>query len=174
MSGFFKLHYDITKWEHWHDPKILVVWVHLLARARWDKKPMRYKGVLVERGQCLIERKEFAKDCGLSIQSVRRCIETLKSTSEITTKTTNKGAVVTIEKYAFWQDKFVETTTETTSKPTNEQPPNNHPATTQQPLNNKVYKDNNPYKDNKQLEEDARAKGLNMDMWKGLRNKEWA
>ena len=173
MSGFFKLHYDITKWEHWHDPKTLVVWVHLLARARWDKKPTRYKGVLIGRGMLLLGLKEFAKECGLSVQTVRTCLNVLKSTSEITTKPTNKGTVVTIEKYAFWQDKHIESTSELTSELTTQQQPSNNPVTTQQQLNNKEYKENNHYNVNK-LREDAKARGLNMEMWEQLRNKEWA
>lgn len=147
MNGFFKLHYNIKRWEHWHNPNVLVTWIHLLARARWDKKPTRYKGVLIERGQLLLGRKEFSKECGLSEQQLRTALNTLKSTNEITTEATNKGTVVTITNFEAWQDKTVEATTETTNEVTNEQPPSNHPATTQQPLNNKDNKVNNHYKD---------------------------
>lgn len=147
MNGFFKLHYNIKRWEHWHNPNVLVTWIHLLARARWDKKPTRYKGVLIERGQLLMGYKELSKETGLSIQQTRTVINTLKSTGEITTKATNKGTIVTIEKYEYWQDLYVEPTSETTSELTTQQQPSNNPVTTQQQLNNKDNKVNNHYKD---------------------------
>lgn len=171
MNGFFKLHYNIKNWEHWHNPNILVVWIHLLARARWDDKPIRYKGVLIKRGQLLIGRKEFSEECGLSEQQVRTVLNTLKSTNEITTEATNKGTLVSVVNYSLWQDKTIEATNVITSSATNEQPASNQPATSQQPLNNKEYKDNKDYKDINRAAED---RGLNMKIFRRLRNKEWA
>lgn len=175
MAGFFKIFYDIKDWEHWHDATVGWVFIHLLQRAQWNKKPTRYKGILQERGQALIGREEFAKDCGISVQQLRTALNTLKSTSEITTTSTNKGTIVTIENYAKWQDMTAQSTSKSTSELTNEQPSSNHPVTIQQPLSNKENKDNKPNKDiNSDLYKSAEERGLNMTMFSGLKNKEWA
>lgn len=175
MAGFFKVYYDIADWEHWHNPIMVAVWMHLLKRAQWGKKPTRYKGILQERGQALIGLKEFSADCGISVQQLRTALNTLKSTGEITTTSTNKGTVVTIENYAKWQDMTVQSTSKSTSELTTEQQSSNNPVTTEQQLYNKENNINNNHQDIKSdLYKSAEERGLNMTMFSGLKNKEWA
>ena len=174
MAGFFKVFYDIENWEHWHNPIIVAVWMHLLQRAQWNKKHTRYKGIKQERGQALIGREEFADDCGISVQQLRTALNTLKSTNEITINSTNKGTVITIVNYAKWQDMAVQSTSNSTSNITIQQPSSNHPVTNEQPLSNKDNKDNKDINRESEPYKSAEERGLNMEMFSRLRNKEWA
>jgi hypothetical protein len=93
------------------------------------------KGIHINRGQLVTNRKELSERTGISEQSVRTCLDRLKSTSEITTKSTNKYTVVTLCNYDYYQGKKSETNQQNNQQ-TNQQLTNNQPATNQQDLEN--------------------------------------
>lgn len=128
MSGYIKLYRSMQEWEWYADPNTKAVFLELLLAANW--KDSRYKGVLIKRGQAVIGRKALAEKLGMSEQAVRTALNHLKSTNEITTKSTNKLTVVTIEKYELYQGEDFEPTNKSTNKSTNEQPTNNQQLTT--------------------------------------------
>lgn len=83
--------------------------------ANWKDK--RYRGELIPRGSFTTSKKAFAERCGLSESTVRRCLNQLESTGEITTQTTNKRTRINVLRYAVFQD-FDEPKRQTTDRTT--------------------------------------------------------
>jgi len=133
--GFITLHRKMVDWEWYSDVNVFRVFTHLLLIANWE--PKRWKGELVSRGQKVISIQKLAQETGLTEQSVRTAIKKLKSTGELTSKSTNKYTVVTLTNYDFYQDKEKQLTNKTTSNLTNEQQTNNKRVTTTKQLINK-------------------------------------
>jgi len=92
-------------------------------------------GKTIKRGQLVAGRLELSKNTGISEQSIRTSLVKLKSTSEITIKTTNKYSVISINNYDEYQ--------QSTNKLTNNQPTTNQQLTT----NEEYKKDNKEKKD---------------------------
>ncbi len=124
MEGWIKLHRKLLDWE-WHDdPNTLSLFIHLLLKA--NHKGKRWRGQLVESGQVITGRRSLSKATGLSEQSVRTSLEKLKSTREVTIKSTNRFSIITIVKWGDYQAKK----SESTSKSTSQTPTSNQQVTT--------------------------------------------
>ena len=136
-NGFIYLHRKMKDWEWYSDNNIRGVFIHLVLFANHENN--NWQGTEIQRGQIVVGRNELSKTLGISQQSIRTTIKKLKSTNEITTKSTNKYTIITIIKYDDYQNNRVKLTNKTTSKLTNEQPTTNQQLTT----NNKDNKDNN-------------------------------
>ena len=133
-GGFIKIHRSIRKWE-WHDdPITLSVWIHLLLDANYENKA--WHGQTINRGQLVIGQAKYAKTCGITQQQLRTVLNRLKSTHEITTKSTNKYTVVTIANYDLYQSNQCESTHKLTRSATNEQQTNNIQITTTKEIKN--------------------------------------
>lgn len=123
-STYIKLFRKMLSWEWYGDTNTVRVFLHILLRANYE--PSRYKGQIIDRGECVFGRRSWAKELKLSEQQIRTAINHLISTHEITTKATNKFTVIHVEKWEFWQ--MAEG--KATSKPTNKQPTNAQQVTT--------------------------------------------
>lgn len=101
IQGFLRISRNIVDWDWYTDANTFRVFMHLLFTANY--KDSNYKGIEVKRGQVVTSRMEIAKALRMSEQNVRTSLSHLKSTSEITSKSTNKLTVITICKYDSWQ-----------------------------------------------------------------------
>jgi len=124
MEGWIKLHRKIFDWEWYDDPYVKAVFLEFVLTASLEDK--RWKGVLIKRGQLIVGRKSLSKKLGISEQSIRTSITRLKSTNEITSKSTNKFTVITVLNYDKYQSVSTKSTTKSTSNLTNNQPATNH------------------------------------------------
>jgi len=100
-GGWVKIHRSMLNWEWVSEPDTLCLFVHLLLLA--NHKKSRWRGVEVERGQCIIGRKKLSKATGLSERKIRTSLKRLKSTSEITSRSTNRFTLITICNYDKYQ-----------------------------------------------------------------------
>lgn len=124
MEGWIKLHRKFLEWE-WHDsPETVSVFVHLLMLANHEEK--KWHGMSIERGQLLTSRDQLSKLTGLTDRKIRTCINRLKSTSELTIKSTNKYTIITICNYDKYQVKE-----DLTDQQNDQQNANERPATVQ-------------------------------------------
>lgn len=100
MEGWIKLYRQFIDWEWYSDSNVKAVFLHLLLAANHEAN--NWQGKIVNRGQVVISSLKLAKILGLSRQQIRTALDKLKSTNEITTCSTNKYILVTINNY----DKF--------------------------------------------------------------------
>lgn len=136
-NGFIIIHRKMTKWEWYQKSEMVHLFLHLLLLANHEQG--NWQGHTIERGQLITGLHSLKRDTGISTRTLRTCLERLKSTGEITSKTTNKFRIITIVKYEDYQSKKEKTTSKTTSKTTNNRQSNDKQPTT----NNNVNNDNN-------------------------------
>ena len=101
QGGYVKLYRSTLDWEWFKEPATTHVWLYILMRANWE--PSKYKGIRIKRGEMLESLAVMADKTGLSIQQIRTAIKRLKSTGEITTKSTRHGTLITVVKYSTYQ-----------------------------------------------------------------------
>jgi hypothetical protein len=116
MSGWIKLHRQITDWEWYDDHNTFRLFIHLLLKA--NHKERSYRGTTIEVGCIMTGRELLSKETGLSVQQIRTCLERLKLTNEITIKSDKQGTIIQVVKYKDYQ---VSTNELTTNQPTSNQ-----------------------------------------------------
>ena len=114
--GWLKLHRRLLNWEWYRDVNTKTVFVHLLLTANYGVS--KHKGFTLSEGQRITSVSEVSAETGLTIREVRTAFEHLKSTNELTIKTTNKFSLVTLVNWRLYQTSTDEATNETASEPT--------------------------------------------------------
>jgi len=124
QQGWVKLHRNILQWEWYKDTHTAHLFIHLLISA--NHEPRKWQGITINRGQLISGRKALSQDTGIPEQSIRTSLNKLKSTNELTIKSTSKYSIYTIVNYDKYQSKDSELTIKSTSQLTNDQPATNH------------------------------------------------
>ena len=135
-QGWIKIHRQLLSWEWYDDTNTFRLFMHLLLKA--NHKDKKYRGKVVKAGSLLTGRELLSAETGLSIQQIRTSISRLKSTNEITIKTSKQGSVIQVVKYAKYQI--------VTNKVTNSQPTANQQLTTNKNVKNEKNVKNNSYR----------------------------
>lgn len=120
MSGWIKIHRQIIDWEWFTDTTTFRVFLQLLLKANHKEK--KYRGMVLKVGTIITSRDILAFETSLSVQQVRTALDKLKSTNEITIKTSSQGTIIEVVNYAKYQI--------VTSEVTNKQPTSNQQVTT--------------------------------------------
>lgn len=128
-TGFIKLHRQLLEWEWYDDINVYRVFTHLLLKANY--KDLKKKGKIIKRGSYLTGRESLAQETNLSVQQVRTALNKLKSTSDITIESTNRGVLINVTNYCLYQDKD-EKINQQNNQPVNQQITSNQPANNQQ------------------------------------------
>ena len=102
MVGFIKIHRKIMEWEWYKKPNMVHLFLHLLVNANSEDKI--WQNQLVKRGQLITGLNTLSDKTGLTVRQLRTCLERLKSTSELSVKTTNKFSIITICIYDNYND----------------------------------------------------------------------
>jgi transcriptional antiterminator len=123
-NGFIKIHRSLNEWGWKKDPKMVAFWMHILVNANW--KDGHFMGHKISAGDIVIGRKALSHETGLSEREIRTCIDKLKMTGEVTSKTTNRFTILTIVK---WEQYQVERE-QATSSQSNKRPTSDQQATT--------------------------------------------
>lgn len=122
--GYIAIWRKILDWEWYSDLPTRVLFLHLLIKA--NHSPKQWKGISIEPGEVLTGRFALAKETGLSEQQVRSSLSKLKSTNDITIKTTNKNSIIKLNNY----DSHRPSNQQDNQQITNKQPTNNQQITT--------------------------------------------
>ena len=128
MAGYIKLYRSLSKWEWYTDNNTKIVFLHCLLKANF--KDQKYRGIVIERGSFITGYELFSNEINLSIQKIRTSFNKLKSTSELTIKSTRNGTIVTICNYDTYQDLENESNKKINGKVTTEQQESNKKVTT--------------------------------------------
>lgn len=124
MNGFIKIYRSLIGWEWYDDLNTTRLFIHLLLTVNYENQP--WQGIEIKRGQRVTSIGKLAQETGLSYQNIRTSISRLKSTGEITIKSTNKYTLITVENYGLYQDSDIKVTRKPTSKPTDKQQATNN------------------------------------------------
>lgn len=125
-KGWIKLHRSLLDWEWYDDNNTKILFLHLLLKA--NHKDKSYRGKVIKKGCLLTGRQLLSMETGLSIMQVRTSLSKLKSTNEITIKSSSQGTEIQINNYKDYQ--------EVTSELTDEQPTSNQRVTTNKNVKN--------------------------------------
>lgn len=120
MSGWIKIHRQILDWEWYSDNNTFRLFIHLILKA--NHKDRRFKGIELKAGSVVTSRDILSFETGLSVRQVRTSLDKLKTTNEVTIKTSSKGTIIQLVNYEKYQL--------ATSEMTNERPANDQQTTT--------------------------------------------
>lgn len=123
-DGWIKMFRRFLEWE-WYDQTSMVrLFLHILLKANYEDK--KWHGVVIKRGQLVTSFANLCAETGLSLQVVRSCLDKLQSTGEINKQSTSQYTIITVCKYAYYQQ-----------DEDGEQQTNNMPITSEQQTSNK-------------------------------------
>jgi len=148
--GYIKLWRAIEEWDWYHDNETYAAFTKMLMMANWQDK--QWQGTLIRRGSFVSSREKLAAKLGLTQRGFRTILNSLKTTSEVTTKSTNKFTIYTIVNYNKYQSDEEKATSKMTSKRSNERP-----ATDQQPTTTKEVKEVKALKEEKKTTMSSQA-----------------
>lgn len=114
MQGWVSFHRKIEEWEWYDDANTFRLFFHLVLKA--NHKDNKWRGIDIKRGELVTSNEQLAKQLKLTVSKIRTSLNKLKSTREITIKTTNKNTVVTVVNYGLYQSTDAEIATKTTNK----------------------------------------------------------
>ena len=118
-QGWIKLHRKFLKWEWYDDINTSRFFLHCLFRANHEDK--KWRGTIIKRGQFISSLSKLSKECGLSIQQTRTCIDKLISTQEITHQPTSKYTLISLVNYDKYQSTNTQSNTQDNNQVTNNQ-----------------------------------------------------
>lgn len=104
-AGIITLNRSFLNWKWFHNPKILSVYLWLLATAFTEDEV--YEKEVIPRGSLVTTNMEIAYGCGITIQNARTALASLEKTGEITRESRNHYQIVNIVDF----DKYVWTGT---------------------------------------------------------------
>lgn len=100
-KGFIVLYRSMLEWEWFTDTNTTHLFIYCLLKA--NHKDKRYKGTLIKRGSFVTSLEMLAKETNLTIRQVRTALKHLEMTHEVTSQKSQKGTIISIEKYDAYQ-----------------------------------------------------------------------
>ena len=96
-QGFVKIPRKLLNWRWYGNRNVRLVFLDLLMRAAWADGD--FLGVILHRGQVAVSVQELATSNQLTVQQTRTALDHLKSTGDITTESTPKFTIITLNFY---------------------------------------------------------------------------
>ena len=121
-----KIHDGLLEWG-WHTrPEMVSLFIHLIILA--NTKDREFEGRTIRRGQLLTSLRSLSEKTGITIQSLRTSLANLEKTGEVTRESTQQGTLITVCKYADYQDADALANTPTNTQLTHDQHTTNTPV----------------------------------------------
>jgi len=150
--SYIKLDRKMLEWE-WRDyPEMVALWVYILLKANY--KANKWHGEEFPEGTFPTSLDRLSADTGLSVRTVRTCLERLNESGEISIESTKKGTKIKVTKWADFQGSTDDYDMATDTQ-TDKQVANNRQTTDKQPTTLKEYKNirNVNYKEKENIKE---------------------
>lgn len=142
--GYVRVYRSFEEWQWYSDIPCKVLYLHCILQANHVTK--KWQKIAIGKGTFLTSVSKLSNDTGLTIQQVRTALQKLKSTNDITYKTTNKYTVIEVCNYCDWQNPETEINKENNMQNnkqiTNAQQTNNKRITTTNNANNIIEREN--------------------------------
>ena len=114
MRDYIKVSRSMLDWEWYSDINTSRLFIHMLLKANW--KDGNFKGTTVPRGSFVSSVRKLADETSLTEREVRTAINHLKTTGEVTHKSTSKYSVFTVVNYDLYQSNDTQSVSQTTSE----------------------------------------------------------
>ena len=125
-------------WQWYDDIITRGIFIHCLLRA--NHTDTKWHNIDLGKGQFVTSLKNLADENGISVQTLRTHLKRLKSTNELTIKSTNKYSIITVCNYTVYQGSEDEINMQINKQPnkqlTNKQQSNNNQLTTDKNVKN--------------------------------------
>jgi hypothetical protein len=145
MEWRIKIHRQIDdRWRR-DDPNTFSLFMYLLTTSNTEDKEYRWQKIL--RWETITGYQSLSKKLGMSVRSVRTSLNHLKTTGEVTIKTTNKFSVISVVWFDKYQVQENKPTSKTTSKPTNNWQATDKQLTAPKEYKNIIIQEDNNYSD---------------------------
>lgn len=130
-GGYVKLYRSMLDWQWYQDDACVRIMLHLLLTVNRETK--EWKGQVVQPGQLITSMDRLADDLRLTRSTIRRALERMKASGEVTIQTNNHWTTLTLAKWGEYQEPNQPVSRQKADKkPTNGQPVNQPAATTEE------------------------------------------
>lgn len=99
--GYIKLFRKIDSWEWYTEPNTIRMFLHCLIKANHTDK--MWRGIIIHAGSFVTSRAKLAEELNITERQVRTSINRLKTTNELTCKSTNHYTVITVNNWHLYQ-----------------------------------------------------------------------
>lgn len=104
MTGqWIKLSRKMLNWEWYHNANVKILFLHCLLRA--NTLPQKFEGKVIPAGSFVTSLEHLANETGLTQRQTRTALSKLKMTNELTSKSTNRYTVITVNNWELYQTK---------------------------------------------------------------------
>lgn len=100
-GGFIKFYRDFQDWHWYSDANVLQLYIHLILTANFKDKP--FKDIIIHRGEVVISHMRLAETLDKSKDQIRRLLNKLKRTNDITTTRIGCATLVRLINYNKYQ-----------------------------------------------------------------------
>jgi hypothetical protein len=101
MSGWVKLHRSFLEFDWYDDPNVVRVLLHLILTCNYEAK--QWRGIDIQAGQIVTSYDKLAEALSLSPKQIRLALDKLEKGREIERNRAGKGQLVTLVKWAKFQ-----------------------------------------------------------------------
>ena len=136
-NGWVKIHRSLMDWEWWDSSDTVKLWLTILLSV--NHEPKKWHGMIIQPGEMLTSLEALALKSGLSVRKVRTSLKRLKSTQEVTYKTTSRFTLIKVVKWGDFQLRDEPSDTKNDTK-SDKQSTNNRQTSDKQVTTNKNNK----------------------------------
>ena len=127
-QGYIKLYRSLLFWEWYDDINVSRLFIHLLLKANYTVN--KWQGLEIMRSELVTSVDQLSSATQLTKQQTRTALKKLKSTNEITIRSTNKFTIIRVQNYEKYQEEPKSVECMDNKQITNKQQTNNIPITT--------------------------------------------
>lgn len=100
-TGYIKIYRSILDWEWASNKRMLLFWIYLLMKANWEDK--EWCGITIKRGSFVTTISELSEEVGLPVITVRRYLDLLRMSEQVSIKMSKKHTTISICNYGSYQ-----------------------------------------------------------------------
>lgn len=97
-NSWIKLQRDFVKWKWYHSSETVHLYLFLVMCANME--PSEYNNITIGRGELITSIRQLSMSTGISVRTIRTCLNRLKMSKEIRYKKLNKhGTIIIVVNY---------------------------------------------------------------------------